>query len=106
MPYHPQSQYKRRPFYLINRHWETILPSVLLAGPEVRYERIRLELPDDDFLDVDYLKTDGHRKALVITHGLEGDSLIITHFQINELMIARWCCTIQSVLEATIRALG
>ena len=33
----------------------------------------RLELPDGDFLDLDWVKA-GHRRLAVISHGLEGSS--------------------------------
>lgn len=59
-----------------NGHWQTILPALLrrvrLPKP---YQRQRLELPDGDFLDLDWLKQDQPSEALmVISHGLEGNS--------------------------------
>lgn len=41
--------------------------------PVVRFERERLELPDGDFLDLDWLRR-GAPRAVVIAHGLEGSS--------------------------------
>jgi len=58
---------------MLNGHWETIIPSIFYKGPDVPYERQRMELADGDFLDIDYLKG-GNTKCLIITHGLEGDS--------------------------------
>lgn len=37
------------------------------------YERERLELPDQDFLDLDWI-ANGNKKLIIVTHGLEGDS--------------------------------
>lgn len=67
-----QSSYKR-PFYLLNGHWETVIPSVFFKIKEDLYERERLELPDGDFLDVDWIHNNSTR-CVVLTHGLEGGS--------------------------------
>ncbi len=60
------------PFWQFNGHLQTIYPSFFrkIALP---YERERLELPDGDFLDLDWVKT-GSKKLHIATHGLEGDS--------------------------------
>ena len=72
MPLIP-STYPGAPRYLFNAHLQTIVPSALRKVRGLTYERERLELPDGDFLDLDWV--DGGRKRLVvITHGLEGDS--------------------------------
>ncbi len=39
----------------------------------VSYQRERIRTPDDDFLDLDWVKT-GSRRLAVLAHGLEGDS--------------------------------
>ena len=39
----------------------------------VAYEREQIDTPDDDFLNIDWLKK-GHKRLLVISHGLEGGS--------------------------------
>ncbi|MEJ7646672.1 MAG: alpha/beta fold hydrolase [Chryseolinea sp.] len=39
----------------------------------VVYQRERIQTPDDDFLDLDWLKQDS-RKIVIISHGLEGNS--------------------------------
>ncbi len=66
------SKYKA-PFYLFNRHLQTIIPGVFRKVDGVDYQRERLELPDDDFVDLDWLKND-FKKVAILTHGLEGDS--------------------------------
>ncbi|MEP4133022.1 MAG: alpha/beta fold hydrolase [Cyclobacteriaceae bacterium] len=73
MPLITDSSYSKRPFYMLNAHWETIIPSMFYKGPDLPYERQRKELIDGDFLDIDHLKG-GNSKCLIITHGLEGDS--------------------------------
>lgn len=73
MPILSGSSYQKRPFYLVNGHMETIVPSLFRKIDGVAYTRERLELADGDFLDVDWLRS-GSDKLLVISHGLEGSS--------------------------------
>jgi predicted alpha/beta-fold hydrolase len=61
------------PWFLFNRHIETIYPALLRKVNDVVYERKRLITPDDDFLDLDYVRT-GSKKAVIISHGLEGNT--------------------------------
>jgi predicted alpha/beta-fold hydrolase len=61
------------PFYLFNGHLETIIPSMFRKVRGIHFERERLELPDEDFLDLDWIKT-GSDKVAIISHGLEGSS--------------------------------
>ena len=67
------STYKGPPFYLINGHFETIIPSLRRVIRGLSYERERIETPDDDFLDIDWVKQRSSR-LLVISHGLEGSA--------------------------------
>lgn len=60
------------PTVQFNGHLQTILPS-LFRKISVDYFRERLELPDGDFLDIDWSRK-GSSKLVIITHGLEGDS--------------------------------
>ena len=67
----------RSPFYLPNAHLQTILPNVTRRRIQVNYRRERFELPDTDFIDVDWLERQEGEKAercCVVLHGLEGDS--------------------------------
>jgi uncharacterized protein len=66
------SSYSHTPLYLFNKHLETIVPSIF-RKVEGRYERERLELPDGDFLDLDWMRGPGD-KLVIISHGLEGSS--------------------------------
>lgn len=67
------STYKRPPFYLVNGHFETIVPSLIRKLKGVDYIRETISTPDDDFLTIDRLFGKGER-LLVISHGLEGGS--------------------------------
>ena len=66
------NQSPKPPFYQIGGHVQSIYPS-FFRKVEIPYERERLELEDGDFLDLDWYKQ-RHRKLMVVTHGLEGNS--------------------------------
>ena len=68
-----QSKYHKRPWYFINGHFETIIPSLFFEVEGVDYQRERLELEDGDFLDLDWLKGESKR-LMILSHGLEGSS--------------------------------
>lgn len=61
---------------LANGHLQTIAASTLRRVPGVHYRRERLELPDGDFLDLDWSLAGPTpaRRLGIISHGLEGDS--------------------------------
>lgn len=61
------------PIFLINGHLETIYPALLRKVKLKPYERERIITPDNDFLDLDWLKQ-GAEKLVIISHGLEGNS--------------------------------
>ncbi|WP_234736022.1 YheT family hydrolase [Tellurirhabdus bombi] len=73
MPIIQRSAYPGSPRYLYNGHLQTIIPSALRKIAGVNYERERLVLADDDFVDLDWLDQKS-RRLVLITHGLEGDS--------------------------------
>lgn len=60
------------PLVQLNGHLQTILPS-FFRKISLPYERDRIFLPDGDFLDLDWVKTNS-KKLIIVTHGLEGDS--------------------------------
>ena len=60
------------PVWQFNGHIQTIYPSLYRSIP-VNYVRERLELPDGDFLDLDWSNNNSD-SLVVVTHGLEGDS--------------------------------
>ena len=63
----------KAPFWLPDGHFQSIYPSVFRKIKDINYERERLELPDGDFLDLDWLKNKSKR-LVILTHGLEGNS--------------------------------
>lgn len=61
------------PGFLAGAHAQTVFPTVARCVRGVAYRRERLELADGDFVDIDW-STAAARRAVVISHGLEGDS--------------------------------
>ena len=61
------------PFYLRNGHLQTILGAILPRRARSDMDTERLELPDGDFLDLDWAKA-GNRRLAILSHGLEGSS--------------------------------
>ena len=57
----------------LRAHYQTIVPNVFRRVP-VDYRRERIDTPDGDFLDLDWLDHPGSRNLVVLSHGLEGDS--------------------------------
>ncbi len=72
MPVLQHSTYTDPPLYQFNGHLQTIFPGTFRKVP-LTYERERLELPDGDFVDLDWLDRRSRRLA-ILTHGLEGNS--------------------------------
>ena len=59
--------------FLKNGHLQTMYPYFFRKVNDVEYSRIRINLKDGDFIDVDY--TDIHSDELIIlSHGLEGST--------------------------------
>ena len=56
-----------------NGHYNTFIPYLFGFTPDIQYERVRIDTPDGDFLDVDFSRV-GSRRAVVLCHGLEGSS--------------------------------
>ena len=54
-------------------HVQTILGAVWPLRIDLDYTTERLELPDTDFLDLDWVRR-GNEKVVIISHGLEGSS--------------------------------
>ena len=79
MPYISDSSY-RPPRWLKGRqHLQTIIPSVFRKIKNINAFGQRLELPDGDFLDLDWINASGNKnqkadKLVILSHGLEGSS--------------------------------
>lgn len=63
----------RAPAHLPGGHLQTIVPALLRKVERVTIRRERLELPDGDFLDLDWAGGGSSRLA-VLSHGLEASS--------------------------------
>ncbi|MCB9332767.1 MAG: alpha/beta fold hydrolase [Lewinellaceae bacterium] len=73
MPLLPTTSYPGPPFWQSNGHLQTIFPGILRRVEGVQYTRERIRTPDDDFLDIDWIRKQNKRLA-ILTHGLEGSS--------------------------------
>ncbi|HOB52199.1 MAG TPA: alpha/beta fold hydrolase [Acidobacteriota bacterium] len=72
MPHLSASPY-RPPVWLRSGHLQTIYPTLCRRVGGVAYRRERIELPDGDFVDVDWHRAGAPRAALIL-HGLESSS--------------------------------
>ncbi|MBI3219183.1 MAG: alpha/beta fold hydrolase [Bacteroidetes bacterium] len=61
------------PSLLFHPHAETIWPALFRKVPLIPYQRERISTPDDDFLDLDWLRQ-GSNKLVIVSHGLEGNT--------------------------------
>lgn len=83
------------PSKLINGHFETLLPYLFRPKLKQPYQRERITTPDDDFLDLDWVKG-GHNQLLIISHGLESCSQaqyvqgIADLFKNNDFDVLAW----------------
>lgn len=56
-------------------HLQTLWPVLMRRAPRVPLQRERLELPDGDFIDLDWLAAaDATAPVVIVLHGLEGSS--------------------------------
>ena len=63
------------PFWLPGGHPQTMYPYLALRGTPLPFRRERLETPDGDFVDVDWLDAPAaDAPVIVLFHGLEGSS--------------------------------
>ncbi len=64
----------RPPPWLRNAHLQTVWAAIARRGNRGRYARERLELPDGDFLDLDWSRAGHDARLAILSHGLESDS--------------------------------
>jgi len=62
------------PWWLTNRHLQTIYASIAARAPAVKWRRERWGTPDGDFVDVDFVDGAGDAPWVHVYHGLEGSS--------------------------------
>lgn len=61
--------------YAINSHLHTVLPIYLTQNINPNYIRERLDTPDGDFIDLDWVNKDNvATPTLILFHGIEGNS--------------------------------
>lgn len=60
-------------WWLRNGHLQSIYPSLFRRLDDDFFVRERIDTPDNDFLDLDWVRS-GHKRLVVLTHGLEGHS--------------------------------
>ncbi len=70
----PENMAYRAPVWLPGGHLQTIYSSLFIHVPPIVYRRERLELPDGDFLDFDWVDGQAGAPAVVLFHGLEGSA--------------------------------
>lgn len=63
----------RPPRWLRHGHLQTVYPVMFRRRIKLAYHRERLELPDGDFLDLDWSRV-GAKRVAILSHGLESDS--------------------------------
>ncbi|MBX7150909.1 alpha/beta fold hydrolase [bacterium] len=61
------------PFLFSNGHIQSIYPTLFRKVTPVAYVRERIDTPDGDFLDIDWLRR-GSRRLVILSHGLEGNT--------------------------------
>lgn len=98
MPFIQISSYdKPRTYPFFNGHLQTLQPGMRRRVEGVRYRRERLELPDDDFVDLDWIFNQKDQLA-ILTHGLEGNSQrqymrgAAKYFSVRNWDILAWNC--------------
>ncbi|MDQ7037525.1 MAG: hypothetical protein Q9P01_22590 [Anaerolineae bacterium] len=65
-----------------NAHMQTVLASWFRHNKGITYRRVRLDTPDDDFLDIDFAEVQDYSWAqlgdtapiMLLMHGLEGNA--------------------------------
>lgn len=67
------SQQSNGPSNLGNGHIETLMPYLFRPIKTQPYERERIDTPDNDFLDLDWVKG-GNKNLVIVSHGLESSS--------------------------------
>ena len=71
----------RAPWWLPGGHLQTIYPYLFRRARAPAYRRERVETPDADFVEFDWLDAPGDQPTIVLFHGLEGCSR--SHYATN-----------------------
>lgn len=94
MPIIKSTEYEY-PKWLFNGHLQTIVPGLFRNTHPLPFERERVDTPDGDYLDLDWLRG-GSSDLVIISHGLEGNSRrpymagMARHFFTNGFDVLTW----------------
>ncbi|MFN8338074.1 MAG: alpha/beta fold hydrolase [Saprospiraceae bacterium] len=81
------AQYK--PGWLFkNGHVNTLFPYLFRKKPSLSFIRERIDTPENDFFDVDWIHKDKNSKLVILMHGLEGSSASQYINGISRLLVA------------------
>lgn len=75
--------------WCFNGHAHTILCSLFFDSPLLHSEKITIDTPDDDFLEIDVVDSGSGKPVAILFHGLEGDSRRFYITQLAEHLIER-----------------
>lgn len=80
--------------WCFNGHAHTILCSLIFESPTLHSEKLSIETPDDDFLEIDVVDSGSSKPVVVIFHGLEGHSRRFYITQLAEHLVTRGFSTV------------
>ncbi|MEX0719793.1 MAG: alpha/beta fold hydrolase [Balneolaceae bacterium] len=66
-----------------NTHIQTIVASLFSKVQQLKFKRVEISTPDDDFLEIDVATADSDKPIVALFHGLEGST---ERYYINNLM--------------------
>ena len=93
MPVITTSSYQS-PLLFQNGHIQTIYARIFRQVPKIKYIRERISTPDQDFIDLDWSKTDS-KKLAVLCYGLESDSQAnYVKGMVKALNHKKWDCVV------------
>ncbi|WP_234569289.1 YheT family hydrolase [Rhodohalobacter sp. 614A] len=75
--------------WCFNGHAHTVLCSLVFDSPNLHSEKIRIDTPDEDFLELDVVNRGTGKPVVVLFHGLEGNSRRFYITQLAEHLINR-----------------
>jgi uncharacterized protein len=73
--------------WCFNGHVHTVLCSLIFQSAPVHYKSTRIDTPDDDFLEIDYVEGKAGKPVAILFHGLEGHSRRYYVTQLAEQLI-------------------
>lgn len=89
-------------WWAFNSHIHTVVSSQVLPIKFVECERVQIDTPDGDFLEIDVINTKNSNPVVALFHGLEGNT---SRFYIRNLMYELECSGF-SVVAMNFRSCG